>query len=105
MTLDTLPGSVTRPDPLELENDRLREQVATLAAERDATRQQLEDLAYSHSLCGDLRDECINAETEACARLANRHINNVCPGSLEREKGYRDACADLESAIRARGAK
>ena len=108
---------------LTAERDAAREEVAMgrkamgilafelerMKAERDAARQQLEDLAYSHSLCGDLRDECINAETEACAQLANWHLNNIerlRPSANDGWlKGYRDACADLESAIRARGAK
>lgn len=66
--------------------DEAKHQVATLTAERDAA------VAMA------------KAEREACANVANlllndadRHIHDPV-----RLGGYRDACADLETAIRAR---
>ena len=63
-------------------------QGATLTAERDAARTE---------------------EREYCARLANWHLNNIerlRPSANDGwQKGYIDACADIETAIRARGAK
>lgn len=87
--------------------DILAARVATLTAERDAARRQLEDLAYSHSLCGDLRDECINAETEACAKV----LDKLAAEFRAKTGPHHDVdtgdglAAEIDRAIRARGAK
>ena len=71
------------PDPLELENDRLREQVATLSAERDAARAESD------------------SEREA-SRAAWRLLRDPDMGG----RRFAEAVRILEAAaIRARGAK
>ena len=74
------------PDPLELENDRLREQVATLTAERDALEAALSVAADALEVHG--------------IYIANFPDLDGC--DVDTGEGL---AAEIDRAIRARGAK
>ena len=76
------------PDPLELENDRLREQVATLSAERDALEAALSVAADALEVHG--------------IYIANFPDLDGCDSA---HRALRAAVVAARGAIRARGAK
>lgn len=91
----------------------LAQQVATLTAERDVARAEAATVdAQRRGTVAAIPEIAAREranEREGCAQLANWHLNNIerlRPSANDGWlKGYRDACADLETAIRARGAK
>ena len=93
--------------------DLLAAQVATLTAERDVARAEAATVDAQRRGTGAAIPEIAARERanerEGCAQLANWHLNNIerlRPSANDGWlKGYRDACADLETAIRAREAK
>ena len=128
--LESLPGSVTAPDPLEVENDALRAEVERLKAEiRDWAHRHTDDSCRVFQ-AADLRKQVatLTAERDAArAELSRRqdesvlidHANRLIAGEREacaREvEEYRaqmgncwsplDACDAIAAAIRARGGK
>lgn len=84
------------PSEDEREIDRLRAQLNEARA----------STVEANMVVAGLLEE-LAREREAMAALANWHLNTaaIAVTEPERLRGYRDACADIETAIRARGAK
>lgn len=88
MTIESLPGSVTAPDPLEVENDALREEVERLKAEiRDWAHRHTDDSCRVFQ-AADLRKQVatLTAERDAARaeiRDATEALDEWRPGSRE----------------------